>query len=225
MKLAGVFTQIKNEIKEFASGKTIDALFPPIVYVIGNTLFGLKIGIILALSLALIVAIYRIYKKQTFIYAFGGVLGILIASGFAFFSDNASSYFLPKVISSGFLFLVSLISIIIGKPLAAVASHLSRGWKMDWFLRKDVKPAYREVTIVWTILFLLRMILQLILLEKGDLITLGWANILLGFPATISVLVLSFIYGVWRLKNLKGPGVDEFLVGKEPPWIGQTKGF
>lgn len=223
--MSNLFTQIKEEVTQFVTGKTIDALFPPIIYVIGNSLFGLKIGIILALSIAIILGLYRVYKKQNFLYALGGIAGIGIASAFAYFGDNAANYFLPKVITSGALFLLALISLIIGKPLAIWASHLSRGWKWEWFYRKDVKPAYREVTIVWTILFLTRMILQWILLKRGNLIELGWANILLGFPATLTVLILSFVYGFWRLRNLGGPGVEEFTEGKEPPWKGQTKGF
>ena len=53
---------IGDELKSFLSGKTIDAVIPPIVYIIGNNLFGLKEGIILALSLAIILAIVRILK-------------------------------------------------------------------------------------------------------------------------------------------------------------------
>lgn len=220
-----ILTDLVDEVKNFTKGKTIDAIFPPIVYVIGNRFFGLKIGIILALLLALILAIKRIIKKENFIYALGGMLGVLIASGFAYLAGNAANYFLPRVITSGFFFLVALISLIIGKPMAAVASHITRGWTFDWFLRKDVKPAYREVTIAWALLFLARMILQIMLLRRASIVDVGLANILLGFPATFTVLILTYIYGIWRLKKLEGPGVYEFMEGKEPPWLGQTKGF
>ena len=216
---------IKEEIKQMVSGKTIDALFPPIIYVVGNLIFGLETGIIMAISIAIIFGLYRLYKKQSALYALGGLVGIGIASAFAYFGDNAANYFLPKVITSGTLFLLSLISLLAGKPMAAWASHLSRGWKLDWFFRSDIKPAYTEVTIVWTILFLLRMIVQWLLLQRGNLVELGWANILLGFPATFTILILSLLYGIWRLKNLGGPGIDEFIEGKEPPWKGQTRGF
>jgi hypothetical protein len=47
----------------------------------------------------------------------------------------------------------------------------------------------------------------------------------LGWPAIIVVLSISYIYGIWRLNNLGGPGVDEFKDNKEPPWDGQKKGF
>ena len=216
---------IGDELKSFLSGKTIDAVIPPIVYIIGNNLFGLKEGIILALSLAIILAIVRILKKESFLYAIGGIIGVVLASGFALVANNAANYFLPKIIGSGALFLVSTISVLIGKPLAAILSHISRGWKFEWFLRKDIKPAYREVTLVWALLFLGRVALQLFLYNRGNLTELGWASILLGFPATVTVLVLTLIYGSWRLKRLGGPGIDEFQEGKNPPWRGQKKGF
>lgn len=220
-----VLIDLIDEVKSFTKGKTIDAILPPIVYVIGNRWFGLEIGIILAIIFALGLAIRRLIKKQTFLYALGGMTGVIIASGFAYLAGNAANYFLPRVISSVFLFLLSVVSLIIGKPIAAMASHITRGWTFDWFLRKDIKPAYTEVTIAWALLFLTRMVLQITLLRKASIVDVGLANILLGFPATFTVLMLTYIYGIWRLRKLKGPGVYEFMEGKEPPWMGQTKGF
>lgn len=220
-----LLNDIADELKQFLSGKTIDAIFPPLVYLIGNSLFGLRIGVILAISLALILGMVRAYRKESVVYALGGTLGVLIASGFALFADSAASYFFPRVLSSGFLFLAALISILIGRPLAAILSHITRGWNFQWFMRRDIKPAYREVTIVWTVLLLTRTIFQWILFRRGNLVELGWSSVVLGFPATITVMILTLIYGVWRLQNLGGPGIDEFEEGKEPPWRGQRKGF
>lgn len=220
-----LFRDILDELKQFVTGKTIDALFPPIVYLIGNALFGLETGVILAIGLALILGIARAIRKESIIYALGGSLGVVIASGFALISNSAASYFLPRVIGSGVLFLTSLTSLIIGKPLAAILSHITRGWNFQWFMRKDIKPAYREVTVAWTILLLTRTILQWLLYKRANLVELGWSSIILGFPATLSILILTLIYGIWRLQNLGGPGVDEFEEGKEAPWRGQKKGF
>ena len=220
-----LFKDIRDELKRFLSGKTIDTIVPPIIYIIGNNLFGLKVGVIAALSTAFIFTVFRLLKKQNILYALGGIVGVALASGFALIAGNAANYFLPKILGSGALFLIATISLFIGKPLAAILSHVSRGWQLDWFLRDDIKPAYREVTIVWAILFLVRMLLQLFLYKRGSLTELGWASILLGFPATLTVLVLTLIYGVWRLKKLGGPGIDEFQEGKNPPWKGQKKGF
>ena len=44
-----VLKDIVDDVKNFTKAKTIDTLFPPIPYIIGNRYFGLKWGIILAL--------------------------------------------------------------------------------------------------------------------------------------------------------------------------------
>ncbi|WP_409228313.1 DUF3159 domain-containing protein [Gudongella sp. SC589] len=220
-----ILDEIIDEVKSVIGGKTIGAIVPPIVFVIVNNIFGVFSGILAATLCALAIGVQRYLKGETVKYALGGLGGVMVASAFAYFAGNAADYFLPRIISSGSLFLVSVLSIIIGRPIAAFASHLSRGWEMEWFMRKDVKPAYREVSIVWAMLFLLRMYLQVNLYRGGNLFLIAWANTLLGFPATMSVLVLSYLYGTWRLRNLKGPGIEEFREGKAPPWEGQRRGF
>ncbi len=220
-----ILKDIKDELQQFLSGKTIDALIPPIVYLIINNLAELKTAVISALSIAILLALFRVFKKESVLYALGGIIGVAFASGFALISDNAANYFLPKILGSGGLFLLFIISLLIGKPAASILSHLSRGWQFDWFMRDDIKPAYQEVTGAWTVLVFIRLVLQLILYKRGNLTELGWASILLGFPATLTVLILTLVYGVWRLKKLGGPGIDEFEEGKNPPWEGQKKGF
>lgn len=220
-----ILKDIQDELGKFLSGKTVDTIVPPIVYLLMNNLFTLKIAIGSSLIIAVMFSIYRLFKKESILYALLGISGVVIASVFALFSDNSTNYFLPKIIGSGFLFLGILISLLIGRPAAAILSHLSRGWTFSWFMRKDIKPAYQEVTIAWGVLVLIRTLLQLYLYQRGNLTELGWASILLGFPATLTVLILTLVYGVWRLKKLGGPGIEEYEEGKEPPWEGQKKGF
>ncbi len=217
--------EIKDEIKTVLSGSTIDAILPPILFVIINNLLGITAAIIFALILSLILGIKRIINKESWKYAFGGFLIVSLAAGLALITKNASNYFIGAAIGSGVFFILALISLFIGKPMAAYASHISRGWPLDWFWRKDIKPAYREVTFFWGIFFLMRFIIQITLIRKANPDQLVWANTLLGWPVTLIILISSYIYGTWRLKNLGGPGVDEFREGKEPPWEGQKKGF
>ena len=88
---------IKNELKQFLSGKTVDALIPPIIYVLVNNFFGLKIAVIAALGVTILLALFRLLKKESIMYALGGIVGVAFASGFALISDNAANYFLPKI--------------------------------------------------------------------------------------------------------------------------------
>ena len=219
------FKEIWEELKSVLSGKTFDALLPPIFFAIVNGIFGLQPAVFAALGLSVLLGLLRLIRKEKWHYALGGLLAVSLAAGLALLTRNAVSYFIPGIISSGLLVLGAVLSNIIGKPLAAWASHLTRGWPLDWFWRKDVKPAYTEVTWMWAFFFAIRLSLQILLFVEGDAAQLAWANTLLGWPVTIVVLVISYLYGIWRLRKLGGPGVDEYEEGKEPPWEGQKRGF
>lgn len=221
----GKTQEIGEELRSVLSGSTIDAVLPPLTFVIVDAIFRLEIAVIAALGLAVVLAGLRLLRKQSWYYALGGLLGVGLAAGLALLTRNAASYFIPSIIGSALILSLTLISGLIGKPLAAWLSHLTRGWPLDWFWRRDVKPAYQEVTWMWTLLIAVRLGVQVLLYQRGDAATLAWANILLGWPVTIGVLVLSYLFGIWRLRQLGGPGVHEFREGKEPPWEGQTRGF
>lgn len=217
--------EILEELTSVLSGKTLDAIVPPLVFVIVNSMFGLTSAIIIALILSSTFALFRIIRKQSGIYALFGTLGILLAGTFAYLADNATNYFLPGIVTNAFILILTVITLILDKPLAAYASHLTRGWRLDWFWRKDVKPAYREVTYMWSLFFLVRTIIQVTLFLSDNVDALVWANTIMGLPVTIVVLTVSYVYGIWRLRNLKGPGIDEYLENKTAPFRGQTRGF
>jgi len=223
--MKALMIEVKEELKNVISGKTIDAMISPLVFIIANSFVSLNVAIIFSVVTAISIGLIRMIKKQNWHYAFSGLLGILFASGLSYLTSSVANYFIPKIISSFLGLLIIVTSILIGKPLAAFVSHLSRAWQLDWFWRKDIKPAYREVTIFWAIYFSVRLGLLITLYLKGDVWRLVWMNVLLGVPSTILVLTVSYIYGIWRLKNLKGPGIEEYMSGKGKPWKGQTRGF
>jgi hypothetical protein len=214
-----------SEIKLIFTGKTLDAIIPPLIFVIINGYLGLSIAIIVSLVIALVFFIYRVVSKQSFSYALFGLVGILLAGGFAFVANNATNFFLPDIITNGFILVLSIVSLIINKPIAAYLSHLTRGWTLNWFWRKDILPAYREVTYMWTAFFLIRTIIQVVLFIGNDVNALLWTSTIMGLPATFLILTISYVYGIWRLKQLGGPGIDEFDAKKQPPYRGQNRGF
>lgn len=217
--------EILQELKTVLSGKTLDAILPALLFVVLNAQFNLHVAVIGAGLIALIFGVLRILRKQNWGYAFGGLISVVLAGSMALIANNASNYFLPGIISNAFVLILAGVSLVLDKPMAAYASHITRGWKIDWFWLKTIKPAYREVTWIWTIFFLMRTVIQLILYTQNDLNQLVWANTLLGLPFTIIVLVLSYIYGIWRLKTLKGPGIDEYIANEQAPYRGQNRGF
>ena len=155
--------EIGQELKSVLSGKTLDALLLPLAFALTNAFFGLITGALAALGLGLLLITIRLIRKQAWTYTLAGMALVGVAAGLSLLTKEAVNYFLPALITSSLLVLATLTSLILGKPLAAWASHLTRGWPLDWFWREDVRPAYNEVTWAWMVFFLLRLGLQLTL--------------------------------------------------------------
>ena len=221
------YKELLQELRTVLSGRTntVDTILPPLLYALVNMLAGLVPATLTALALALVLTVLRIVRKQSWYYALGGLVLTLLAAGLAWYTQNAASFFLPALLSSSALLAAALLSIWAGRPLAAWSSHLARAWPKDWYWLPNICPAYIEVTWMWTAFIATRLIAQYLLYQQGNAILLGVANIFLGWPMTIFVLVISYLYGIWRLAKLGGPSVEEFLSNQPAPWKGQTKGF
>jgi hypothetical protein len=217
--------EIINELKLVLFGKSLDILVPPILFLVLNNAFDLIVALIGSFIVSLFFTIRRIIKKENVYYAIGGLIGVIVAIGLAYINDNASNFFLPDLIGTSFLIVLTISSLVLKKPLAIWVSHITRGWDLEWFYRDDVKPAYRNVTVFWLGFFLVRFVVELYLYLYSSVDDLVVANIIMGYPVLIGVLTISYIYGITTLRKLKGPGIDEFMNQKEPPYRGQTRGF
>jgi len=219
--------ELLQEFRTVFSGRsnTADAIIPPLLYVLVNMLAGRLPAVLSAVVLAAILTVLRHVRKQSWLYALSGLVLTLLAAGLAWFTQNAASFFLPDLVTSGTLLAAALLSIWLKKPLAAWSSHLTRAWPKEWYWLPNIRPAYTEVTWMWAAFIAARLIAEYLLYQQGNVSLLGLANILLGWPVTIVVLVISYLYGIWRLTKLGGPSVEEFLSHQPAPWKGQKKGF
>ena len=220
-------TELSQEFRTVFSGRTntADTIIPPLLYALVNMLAGLVPAMLAALVLAAFLTVLRLVRKQSWYYALSGLVLTLLAAGLAWYTQNAASFFLPDLITSAILLAAALFSIWAGKPLAAWSSHLTRAWPREWYWLPNIRPVYTEVTWMWAAFIAARLIAQYSLYQQGSASLLGWANVLLGWPVTIVVLIISYLYGIWRLGKLGGPSVDEFLSHQPAPWKGQKRGF
>jgi hypothetical protein len=221
------FREILEELNSvvFSRGGWGDSLLPPVVFLILNTLIGFEAALVGALGFALLIAVYRLVKRQRIRYVLGGVAGVALAGLVARLVGGAEGYFLPGIVTSLITTLLCFTSTALKRPLAAWTSSITRRWPRDWYWHPRVRPAYSEVTFIWGLFFASRTLLQFQLFQEQQTSTLGVVQILTGWPALIVLLVVSYLYGLWRLQNLQGPSVDEFTAGSEPPWEGQKRGF
>ena len=219
--------EILEELRMVLMGRSslLDTLLPPLLFVLLNVIWGVQVAIWASLGLAVLIAAYRLLKRQSLLYALGGAGGVALAAGAAFLLGRAEGFFLPTILSGAVTFLLCLVSVLVGRPLVALTSYVARRWPLNWYWHQKVRPAYSEVTWIWVVFFGLRLLLQFNLFQEQAANLLGVVQFLTGWPATIVLLIASYLYGTWRLRKLGGPSVEEFKADADPPWQGQQRGF
>jgi hypothetical protein len=221
-------SEIREELTTVFAGRgpgLLDAGLPVIVYLVISRLFGFEVGVWFALGASLLFLGYRIIQGQPVVYSLVGLAGAALPAAAAYVSGGEAGFFLPGLLTGLLTVLMLLASLIFRRPLAAYSSHLTRRWPIDWYWHPRVRPAYAEVSLFWALGFGARLGLEVWLFSAGKTISLGFVKTILGWPYTIAILVLSYLYGTWRLKQLGGPSVAEFSAGAEEPWESQQRGF
>ncbi len=230
LDLAMFASKIREIVEEFQTlvlgrSRVTDALLPPVLFLVVNAVFGINYAILVAVGLGLLLAVVRLRRSQSVASAFGGLGGVIIAAFLVAWLGRAEAYFLPGMFTGLSTVALCTGSILVGRPLVAWTSYVARRWPLGWYWHPKVLPAYNEVTLMWTAYFGARLVLQIALFRSQATLLLAFTNVVAGWPATAALLIISYLYGSWRLRRLGGPGVDEFQQGAEPPWTGQRRGF
>ncbi len=218
---------IRSDLRDlFVGERTIGDSFPaPLVFVGTNAWLGLGWAAVAAVAVGVAVAAWRISKGQQVVYALGGIGAIAFTGFLALRSGRAEAYFLPGIISAAGAAAGTIVSIGVGRPLAAWSSWFVRRWPMEWYWRPDVRPAYTSVSWIWGGFFALRAAIQWALFVNEEPELLAIAKVLTSWPTILPLLVVSYVYGNRKLHSLGGPSIAEFTSGAEPPFAGGQRGF
>ncbi len=220
-------SEIIEEFRAIVLGRSnlFDTIAPPVVFVIANMVAGFDAAMVVALALALVIAFLRWRRHESLIYALGGIAGVVMAFVLSRLLNRAEGFFLPGIVIGAITTIVAVISNLVGRPMVAWTSYIAHRWPWEWYLHPRVRPVYSEVTWLWALFFGSRLLLQTSLFQNAEVNLLAWVNLALGWPATVVLLVVTYLFGSWRLQKLGGPSVEEFKQNAPPPWQGQQRGF
>lgn len=220
-------SELNSELRQVLSGRggVLDLALPPLVFLILARWLGFPAAIGGALLLGCAALLWRLFRRQPWLPALGGVMGTLLAGGLVFILGGAENFFLPGILTGLGTAILAAASALVRRPLVAWTSYITRRWPLDWYWRPDVRPAYSETTWLWAVFFALRAGLQLILYRRSAPELLAALNLIGGWPGILVLLVITYLYGTWRLRRLGGPSVEEFQSEASPPYTSQQRGF
>jgi Protein of unknown function (DUF3159) len=177
---------------------------PVAVFVVVNIITSLQPALIAALVAGAAIAVWRIARKQPLQPAVSGLIGVGVAAFIAYRTGEARGFYLPGLIYSGVLALAFLVSVLVRWPLAGVVWHGINGDGQSW--RKDPRllRAYTLASLLWTLVFVARLVVQGLLYQADEATWLGVARLAMGYPL-VGVALLGTIWAVSRARKAPRP--------------------
>jgi hypothetical protein len=168
-----------------------ESVLPAVVFVVVATATGQDVtaAAIAALGVAAVLTLARLVRRQTPVYAVGGVVGVAIAGYVASRTGRAEDFFLPGLLANAAYAGAFVISIAVRWPLLGVIVAGASGRDMEWRDDPVRRRAYARASWIWVCLFVLRIAVQLPLYLAGALVALGTARVAMGVPL--------FAVGAW----------------------------
>jgi len=175
---------------------TIVAAIPPVVFVIVNAIAGLRPAIGAAVASAVLVAGYRLARRQPVQQAVTGLFSVAIAAAIAARTGQARGYFLFGIAAAFGYAAVFALSLLVRRPLVGVLwEYLDPSPlppEQRWYRLRELRRAYDVATAAVLAMFLARGVVQLRLFSENRTGLLAAARIAMGLPLYLGVVAVVF---------------------------------
>jgi hypothetical protein len=186
----------------------IASTIPVAVFVVVNIVATLQPALIAALASGVVIAIVRISRKQPLQPAISGLFGVGIAAFIAYRTGEARGFYLPGLIYSAVLALAFLVSVLVRWPLAGVIWHGINGDGQSWRRDHRLLRAYTWASLLWTLVFGARLVVQGLLYNADATTWLGIARLAMGYPL-VGVALLGTVWAVTRARRAPNPAEEQ----------------
>lgn len=194
----------------------VSSTLPVLVLVPVNTMWGLTPALLAALGVALLIFVWRLLRKESLQPAISGLIGVGICAAIAWWMGDAKGYFLYGIWASLVFGIAALISIVVRWPLVGLMWKGLNGEGMAWRSVARARRAYAWATAGWAAVFFARFVVQKVLYEDFSTTDLAVARMLMGWPLTGVVTILT-IFMVRRADAAVAEHLPDHPDHKESP--------
>ncbi len=172
----------------------VDSGLPTLVFVVGYVVTGqqLRPALIAAVAAGLLIAVWRLARRQSLQQVLAGFLGVVIAAFVANRTGRPENFYLIGLLTNLGYGLAFLISILVRWPLMGLIVGYFRGEATTWRGNPREYSAYLTASWVWVAMFGLRLLVQLPLYIAGSVELLGTAKLLMGWPLFLLAAYLNY---------------------------------
>ncbi len=192
-------SEIKDDSELLASALggwagVVDSGLPFVVFTIAYLVTDrdLETTLYASVGTAAVLALLRLFRRQSLQQVFSGLIGIAIAAFLAQRTGNADNFFLPGIITNAVYAGACLVSIAIHKPLLGYVIEALRGRDMSWVNDPEAHRLFSTITWLWALIFGVRVAIMFPLYLLGQTAALGSLKILLGYPLFALGIFITF---------------------------------
>ena len=180
----------------------VESLLPGLVFVIMFVLTrDLRVTVIISVIPAVLQLLIRLLRRQTPMGAISGMIAVGICLVWAWVSRDARNYYMPGFLTNILWLLALVVTLVLRTPgIGLIVEFVRRpvfsgfrewlnGWRSDLQLRR----VYTQATLLWAVVFALRLIVQVPLYLGRSVGWLGTARLVMGVPLWALTIWLSWL--------------------------------
>jgi hypothetical protein len=185
-----------------------DAFGAPVIFYVGWKLHGLVLGVALASTWSLLAFAWERKHGRPGVAPRIGLGIACVQAVVGLLSQSAVGYFAPPIVANFVYGLAFLVSVAIGRPLAAVFAVESYPIPAEVRDGETFRRAFMWISLVWGLYMLARSVVRLVILLNFSVDIYIAMNVITGAPLTVGLIAWSFWYGlgVIRSQTLGGLG-------------------
>jgi Protein of unknown function (DUF3159) len=209
------FPSISEQVAQQLGGVRglVESSIPVVVFVLANVIGGwlhladkLKVAVVVAVTTALVIAVFRFTRKQPIRHSINGLFGIALGAWLALRSGDERDFYLPGILLAVGYGVALIASVLVKRPLVGwIWSVVMAGGSSQWRSEPKLVRTFGWLTILWAAIYLVKAGIQAALYTADMATMLGVVRIVLGYPPYLLLLAVT----VWAVRRARADATPE----------------
>ncbi|MFA7324828.1 MAG: DUF3159 domain-containing protein [Candidatus Nanopelagicales bacterium] len=172
----------------------IDSGLPTLVFVVAYVVTSQNLGqsLVAAVASGILIAGWRLVRRESLAQIGAGFAGLLISAGFAKYTGKAGDFYLPGLLTNLAYGSVFLISIVVRWPLIGVFLGFFTSQGTAWRGIPIQRRALAAASWIWVAVFFGRLVVQVPLYLADAVTALGIVKVVMGWPLFLAAAYFTY---------------------------------
>jgi len=172
----------------------VDSGLPTVIFITVYVINARQLvpALVAAIAAGVLLAGYRLVRRERLQQVLTGFLGLAIAAGFSAWTGQAENFFLPGLITNIAYGTAFVVSILVRWPLLGLAMGYLTGDGISWRRDKRLMRTYSAASWIWVGVFFGRLAVQVPLYLAAAVELLGVARVVMGWPLFLAAAYLTY---------------------------------